>query len=269
MVRFRRILSVPMFLTALGLAWILGRQTGVDGMAVGLAAARRSGSPVVGRARAAGGLGPADPSPLAPRRPSLRAGAGRRPARASRCALGRAVQRGAARRAARRGRPGLRLFHRRLVPDLQGQRAAALGRDEVAEAFGARRGGRCWSATGPAATPRSAASSRSHGRSGVPLYLWYAPGREAEVLPQILTAQLIARNACPWRRQGSFPRKRRIHLGRRAGSPLARGRRGYFGHTFTPATQVSSRSMRMKSAHLPGSRLPICPRRSRHRPRRG
>ena len=33
---FRHILAVPMFLTALGLAWVLGRQTGVDGMIVGL-----------------------------------------------------------------------------------------------------------------------------------------------------------------------------------------------------------------------------------------
>jgi cytochrome c biogenesis protein CcdA len=39
MERFRRLLSVPMFLTALALAWILGRQAGVDGMALGLAAA--------------------------------------------------------------------------------------------------------------------------------------------------------------------------------------------------------------------------------------
>ncbi len=37
--RFRRLMSVPMFLTALALAWILGRQAGVDGMALGLAAA--------------------------------------------------------------------------------------------------------------------------------------------------------------------------------------------------------------------------------------
>jgi thiol:disulfide interchange protein len=35
----RRILSVPMFLTALALAWVLGRQAGVDGMTIGLAAA--------------------------------------------------------------------------------------------------------------------------------------------------------------------------------------------------------------------------------------
>ncbi len=34
--RLRAILSVPMFLTALALAWVLGRQAGVDGMAIGL-----------------------------------------------------------------------------------------------------------------------------------------------------------------------------------------------------------------------------------------
>ncbi|MDG2534962.1 protein-disulfide reductase DsbD family protein [Sphingomonas sp. HITSZ_GF] len=35
----RRILSVPMFLTALALAWVLGQQTGVAGMTIGLGAA--------------------------------------------------------------------------------------------------------------------------------------------------------------------------------------------------------------------------------------
>ena len=27
----------------------------------------------------------------------------------------------------------------------------------------------------------------SQGRSGVPLYLYYAPGKDAEILPQVLT----------------------------------------------------------------------------------
>ena len=36
MVRLRAILSVPMFLTALALAWVLGQQVGVNGMALGL-----------------------------------------------------------------------------------------------------------------------------------------------------------------------------------------------------------------------------------------
>jgi thiol:disulfide interchange protein/DsbC/DsbD-like thiol-disulfide interchange protein len=39
MVTLRAILSVPMFLTALALAWVLGRQAGVEGMTAGLAGA--------------------------------------------------------------------------------------------------------------------------------------------------------------------------------------------------------------------------------------
>ena len=33
---FRRLLAIPMLLTAIGLAWVLGRQSGVDGLALGL-----------------------------------------------------------------------------------------------------------------------------------------------------------------------------------------------------------------------------------------
>ena len=91
----------------------------------------------------------------------------------------------------------------------------------------------------------------SRGRAGVPLYLWYEPGKaEPEELPQILTPGDAQR-----------PRSPRPPLAGRC-------------HTFLPATQVSStcvrasspaestlltsRSTRMKSAYLPGSRLPIC-----------
>ena len=31
----------------------------------------------------------------------------------------------------------------------------------------------------------------SRGRAGVPLYLWYEPGRDAEELPQILTPSML------------------------------------------------------------------------------
>lgn len=43
MVTFRRILAVPMLATALGLAWVLGRQSGVDGLTIGLAIAALAG----------------------------------------------------------------------------------------------------------------------------------------------------------------------------------------------------------------------------------
>ncbi|MBS3962416.1 MAG: thiol:disulfide interchange protein, partial [Sandarakinorhabdus sp.] len=39
MLTFRRILAVPMLLTALALAWVLGRQAGIDGLMLGLSAA--------------------------------------------------------------------------------------------------------------------------------------------------------------------------------------------------------------------------------------
>ncbi|QMW24148.1 protein-disulfide reductase DsbD family protein [Sandaracinobacteroides saxicola] len=39
MLTFRRILAIPMLLTALALGWVLGRQAGVDGLALGLLAA--------------------------------------------------------------------------------------------------------------------------------------------------------------------------------------------------------------------------------------
>ncbi len=43
MVTFRRILAIPMLATALGLAWVLGRQSGVDGLTIGLAIAALAG----------------------------------------------------------------------------------------------------------------------------------------------------------------------------------------------------------------------------------
>ena len=68
---------------------------------------------------------------------------------------------------------------------------AAIDRDEVASAF-ARAGVKVlvgdWT-RGDAAIGRFLAE---HGRSGVPLYLYYRPGRsEPDVLPQLLTPSLL------------------------------------------------------------------------------
>jgi cytochrome c biogenesis protein CcdA len=119
MERFRRLMSVPMFLTALALAWILGRQAGVDGMALGLAAAmvlalalwwvgRRQGRPgswlpLAPAALAARGHGPHPPPPPAGNgRPS---------------ASSQSRHRAGAPAALHRGAADLRLLHRRLVRD--------------------------------------------------------------------------------------------------------------------------------------------------------
>jgi thiol:disulfide interchange protein len=64
--------------------------------------------------------------------------------------------------------------------------AAVLDQDEVAAAFRDKKAAVLvgdWT-RGDAEIGRFL---ERQGRSGVPLYLWYAPGRDAEVLPQILT----------------------------------------------------------------------------------
>jgi thiol:disulfide interchange protein len=35
----------------------------------------------------------------------------------------------------------------------------------------------------------------AHGAAGVPLYLWYAPGKDGEVLPQVLTPDMLSERA--------------------------------------------------------------------------
>jgi thiol:disulfide interchange protein/DsbC/DsbD-like thiol-disulfide interchange protein len=186
----RRILSLPMFLTALGLAWILGRQAGLT---LGLAAALLTALALwwVGRRQAAG----AERAwwPLAP---ALAASAAlllvvpRAPAQASaKSAQALAAEPfSEARLAALRGagRPVFVYFTADWCVTCKVNERTAIDRTEVREAF--RRGGVAvlagdWT-RGDAAIGRFLAN---HGRSGVPLYLFYAPGREADVLPQLLT----------------------------------------------------------------------------------
>ena len=45
-----------------------------------------------------------------------------------------------------------------------------------------------------------AAALAEHGRAGVPLYLYYPPGGEAIILPQVLSEDLILRAL-----EGEFP----------------------------------------------------------------
>ena len=173
---FRHILAVPMFLTALALAWVLGRQAGVDGMTLGLVAAllrRRwccGGRPAPARGQRRGWCAGA----LALRRWSSARGA-RHAARRGRGAgdapaASRSPRRGSPRCAP--GAPGVRLFHRRLVPDVQGQREGG-DRDRGGRATRSRKrqGRGAGRRLDRRRSRRSAASSKAHNRAGVPLYL--------------------------------------------------------------------------------------------------
>ncbi len=193
--KFRRILSLPMFATALGLAWILGRQAGVDGMTLGLAAAlvvalalwwvgRRQGSgrpwlPLAPAALAAIAAVALVPTATAPAEAKAQGVLAEEPFSETRLAALQAE-----------GRPVFVYFTADWCLTCKVNEKGALQRQEVADAFKAKNVAVLvgdWT-RGDAAIGRFL---ESFGRSGVPLYIYYAPGRQPEVLPQVLTPSRI------------------------------------------------------------------------------
>ncbi|HYN46403.1 MAG TPA: protein-disulfide reductase DsbD domain-containing protein [Allosphingosinicella sp.] len=192
MATLQRILSVPMFLTALGLAWILGRQTGVDGMALGLAAVLALGLALWWLGKGGrwfawalilvAALGPlllldAEPAAAARAESPLAA----EPFSAARLVELRAT-----------GTPAFVYFTADWCLTCKVNERGALAQGEVAEAFRAR-GIRVLVGDWTRGDPEIGRFLARQGRSGVPLYLYYGPGREADVLPQILTTARLTR----------------------------------------------------------------------------
>ena len=191
----RRVLSVPMFATALALLWLLGRQTGTAGMTAGmgmtlaaglllwwLGARQRRGvrrSPVFAAAvlivLAIGVV-------ALPRHQSSAA--------APVPQASNAFDEARLNKLRAEGRPVFLYFTADWCITCKANEAAAIHRQEVADAF--RKAGMQvmvgdWT-NGDAGIGRFL---ERHGRSGVPLDLWYAPGKDPQVLPQILTPSLL------------------------------------------------------------------------------
>ena len=189
--RFRRLMSIPMFLTALALAWVLGRQSGVDGMALGLAAAlvvalalwwvgRRQGrgrlwiplAPAALAGIAAVALIPTATTPAIARAQGLLPS---EPFSESRLATLRAE-----------GRPVFAYFTADWCVTCKVNEKGALETKAVADAF-AERDVAVLVGDWTRGDPEISRFLEKHGRSGVPLYLFYAPGKPPKVLPQVLT----------------------------------------------------------------------------------
>lgn len=198
MARFRRLMSVPMFLTALALAWILGRQAGVDGMALGLAAATLLGLALwrIGSRQGRRGAW----MPLAPAALAAAAALVLVPAAATQPTLA-APERvldsepfTEARLAAlqQEGRRVFVYFTADWCVTCKVNEKVALEREQVAGAFADRHVAVLvgdWTRGDPAI----GRFLEKHGRSGVPLYLYFEPGKPVEVLPQVLTpARLVS-----------------------------------------------------------------------------
>ncbi|HEX8448278.1 MAG TPA: thioredoxin family protein [Allosphingosinicella sp.] len=194
MARLRALLSIPMFLTALGLAWILGRQSGLDAMATGLGAALLLGLTLwwAGLGRRGDGrlwlrlalaaLASAAALLLLPADGEVRAApsalAGERFSEARLAAL-RAE-----------GRPVFAYFTADWCITCKVNEKTVLQREQVSRAFAGKNVAVLvgdWTG-GDSAIGRFL---ESHGRSGVPLYLYYPPGEPPEILPQMLTLSRV------------------------------------------------------------------------------
>jgi thiol:disulfide interchange protein len=193
---FQRILSVPMFLTALALAWLLGQQVGVGGMTTGLAAALAAGLVlwIIGLRQHAGrtvsilfpalliGILAAGIALLPPKgavAASAQAGTASVPFNEAKLTQLRGQE-----------KPIFLYFTADWCLTCKANEAAAIDRAEVADAF-AKAGVTIMVGDWTNADPAIGRFLEGHGRSGVPLYLWYAPGKEAQVLPQLLTPSTL------------------------------------------------------------------------------
>lgn len=191
MMRLQRIFAVPMFVTALGLAWLLGQQRGVAGMTVGLGVAlllalllwwlgaRQHRGKAGGLAAVVAALG------------LLAGGIALLPTKAPAASSAEAsgtVPFDEARLAALRAqrKPVFLYFTADWCLTCKANEAAAIDRPETSAAF-EKAGVTVMVGDWTNADPAITRFLEGQGRSGVPLYLWYAPGREAQTLPQILT----------------------------------------------------------------------------------
>jgi len=197
---FRHILAVPMFLTVLGLSWVIGNQTGAEGIVVSMAAVlvltlglwvtgmrqrsfkERAWLPSALCLVLALGTVELLPAQLA-RSDTAGAPIASGPVRFD-------AQRLASLRSA--GKPVFLYLTADWCLTCKVNEMTAIDRPDTQAAF-ARAGVVTmvgdWT-DGDAAIGKFL---RLQGRSGVPLYLWYAPGRNAKVLPQVLTARFLIR----------------------------------------------------------------------------
>jgi DsbC/DsbD-like thiol-disulfide interchange protein/cytochrome c biogenesis protein CcdA len=193
MATMRRILSVPMFLTALGLAWLLGRQAGVDALVLGIGLSlllalgfwwtglRQMGGKsglAVGSiiALIAGAIGVATVPQSAPASATTVDALKSEPFTEARLA---ALQ--------GEGRPVFVYFTADWCLTCKVNERVAIDRPEVTSAFGKAKVATLvgdWTRSDPVI----GRFLNAQGRSGVPLYLYYKPGvATPEVLPQVLT----------------------------------------------------------------------------------
>ncbi|WP_347717311.1 protein-disulfide reductase DsbD domain-containing protein [Sphingomonas sp.] len=193
MVRFQRFLAIPMAATAVGCLWLLYRQAGTQGLLVGLVAVGLLTLLLVvfGKRQGFGWLALTGAAAIA------LAGALLVPPRALSAAqppLGSAAWSEAAVASASASHPAFVYFTADWCLTCKANEVAAIDRDEVRAAF-RKAEVRVFSGDWTAGDPAITRFLEKQGRAGVPLYLWYEPGKAPEELPQVLTQGMLIERA--------------------------------------------------------------------------
>ena len=196
--RLQRILAIPMGLSAVAAVWLLYRQGGERALAFGLFAAaaiaiclyfagriQRAGRPQARFAALLAAVVAVAAVARVPEAPNARLSSPAGAERWSEAAVSRELA---------AGHPVFVYFTADWCLTCKVNEAAAIDRDEVRDAF--RKAGVTvlagdWTNGDPAITR----FLESRGRAGVPLYLWYAPGKPPEELPQLLTPSMLISRA--------------------------------------------------------------------------
>ncbi len=193
MVRLRHILSVPMFLTALALAWILGQEAGVTGMTLGLAAALIAslGFWWTGL-RQHGGKGHAGWPAIVALVLAIGIVVTVKPAAAvAKATADTAFTEAKLDDLRKQNRPVFAYFTADWCLSCKVNEAAAIERSSVRDAF-QRNKVAVLVGDWTDGDPVLGRFIERHNRAGVPLYLYYAPGaKEPQVLPQVLTPSML------------------------------------------------------------------------------
>lgn len=195
MERVRRILSVPMFLTALALGWVLWRQAGSIGLMVALIALALLlvGLWLTGRAQHAGRERAWWPALIGVPAALVAVALLHSGAAAPSAAIAGAQPFSEARLAALRaeGRPVFAYFTADWCLTCKVNEKTSIETEKVARAF---RQGKVAVLVGDwtDGNPALGRFIEANNRAGVPLYLWYAPGAPTpRVLPQLLTPDML------------------------------------------------------------------------------